>query len=162
MRDDRVKRLALGGLLSSLVLLTTWQLKIFLPIGAGYIHLGDGVIFLSSMLLGKDAALIAAIGSVLADLLVGASVYIPATLVIKAFMGFVVAILYRPGKHIKNLCAFFLAEAIMVGGYFAYEIILSGWGLALTTIGPNLLQAAAGVALGLAFSIYLPNLKKLV
>ena len=62
MRDERVKRLALGGLLSSLVLLATWQLKIFLPLGVGYVHLEDGVIFLSSMLLGNYAALVAAIG----------------------------------------------------------------------------------------------------
>ncbi len=162
MRDERVKRMALGGLLSCLVLLATWQLKVLLPLGVGYVHLGDGVIFLSSMLLGNYAAVIASIGSVLADLLVGASAYIPATLIIKALMGLVAALLFRSGKHIRNLLAFALAEVIMVGGYFAYEIIISNWGLALTTIGPNLLQGAAGVVLGMAFSIYLPHLKKLI
>jgi len=144
MRDERVKRLALGGLLSSLVLLATWQLKVFLPLGVGYVHLGDGVIFLSSMLLGNYAALVAAIGSALADLLVGASAYIPATLVIKALMGLVAALLFRSGKHIRNILAFALAES------------------AITTIGPNLLQGAAGVVLGMAFSLYLPHLKKLI
>ncbi len=162
MRDERVKRLALGGLLTSLVLLATWQVKVTLPLGAGYIHLGDGVIFLSSMLLGRYAALIAAVGSALADLLSGYSVYIPATIIIKALMGLIVSMMFRSGKHVRNLGAFALAETVMVCGYFAYEIFISNWGLALTTIGPNLLQAAAGVVLGLVFSLYLPHLKKMI
>ena len=89
MRDERVRKLALGGLFSALVLLATWQLKVPLPVG--YIHLGDGVIFLSAMLLGNYAALIAGVGSALSDLLAGWPQYIAATFVIKALMGLLAA-----------------------------------------------------------------------
>jgi uncharacterized membrane protein len=159
MRDDRVKRMALGGMLASMVLLATWLLKI--PGVIGYIHLGDGVIFLSAMLMGSYAALIAGVGSALADWLSGYQQYILATFMIKAAMGFLVATLAKPGKQIRNLFVFTAAELVMIAGYFLFEaIFIVNWKGALANIPLNLLQGAAGVALGMAFSVYLPHLKK--
>ena len=158
MRDERVRKLALGGLFSALVLLATWQLKVPLPVG--YIHLGDGVIFLSAMLLGNYAALIAGVGSALSDLLAGWPQYIAATFVIKALMGLLAAWLARSGKQIRNLFVFLAAEILMVGGYCLFETFLYNWSTAVGNIPFNLLQGAAGVALGIAFSLYLPHLKK--
>jgi uncharacterized membrane protein len=158
MRDQRVKQLALGGLLASLVLLATWQLKV--PTAIGYIHLGDGVIFLSAMLMGNFAALIAGVGSALADLLAGYPIYIAPTFIIKAVMGLLAARFALPGKHIRNLCVFAVAECVMVGGYLLFESLVYGWGTAVGSAPFNLLQGAAGVALGMVFSVYLPHLKK--
>ncbi len=158
MRDQRVKQLALGGLLASLVLLATWQLKV--PTAIGYIHLGDGVIFLSAMLMGNYAALIAGIGSALADLLAGYPIYIVPTFIIKAVMGLLAARLALPGKHFRNIGIFAVAECIMVGGYFLFEILFYGLGAAAGAVPFNFLQGAAGVALGMVFSLYLPHLKK--
>jgi len=159
MRDQRVKQLALGGLLASLVLLATWQLKV--PTAIGYIHLGDGVIFLSAMLMGNYAALIAGIGSALADLLAGYPHYIIPTFIIKAVMGLLVARFALSGKHIRNVIVFIITEGVMVGGYFLFEIYYyKNWGTAVGSVPFNLLQGAAGVALGMVFSLYLPQLKK--
>ena len=161
MRDQRVKQLALGGLLASLVLLATWLTKLPVPfMQNGYVHLGDGVIFLSSMLMGNYAALIAGVGSALADLLAGFPIYIVPTFMIKAAMGLLAARLAIPGRHISNLGVFAAAECIMVGGYLLFESLVYGWGTAVGSVPFNLLQGAAGVALGMAFSLYLPHLKK--
>ena len=157
MRDERVKRLALGGMLASLVLLATWFLKV--PTAIGYIHLGDGVIFFSSMVIGPYAALIAGVGSALADLLSGYAIYIAPTFIIKAVMGLIAAVLIRPGKHISNLGVFALAEGCMVAGYFLFEAFAYNWASAMGSVGPNMLQGAAGIALGMVFSLYYPRLK---
>lgn len=159
MRDQRVKQLALGGMMASLVLLATWLLKV--PGIIGYVHLGDGVIFLSAMLLGNYAALIAGIGSALADWLAGYQQYIVATFLIKAAMGLLVAWLARPGKQKRNLLAFLVAELVMVAGYFLFEaFFITNWRGAAGNIPFNLMQGAAGIALGMVFSLYLPHLKK--
>lgn len=159
MRDQRVKQLALGGLLASLVLLSTWLLRA--PAVLGYIHMGDGVIFLSAMLMGNYAALIAGIGSSLADWLAGAPQYMLVTFIIKALMGLMVAWLARPGKQKRNLLVFLAAELVMVCGYFLFEAtFLTNWKGAVGGVPLNLLQGAAGVALGMVFSLYLPHLKK--
>ncbi len=161
MRDERVKQLALGGLLASLVLLATWLTKLPIPLMPnGYVHLGDGVIFLSAMLMGNYAALIAGVGSALADLLAGYAIYIAPTFVIKAVMGLLVARLAKTGKHWRNLGVFLAAECIMVAGYFLFEIFAFNWGAAAASLLFNLAQGAAGVALGMVFSLYLPHLKK--
>ena len=163
MRDERVKQLALGGLLSSLVLLATWLTKLPVPFMAnGYVHLGDGVIFLSAMLMGNYAALIAGIGSALADLVGGYAIYMVPTFLIKGAMGLIVARLALPGRHGRNLLAFAVAECLMVAGYCLFDTLVFGWGAAVGYVPFNFLQGAAGVALGMAFSLYMPHLKKKV
>lgn len=161
MRDERVKQLALAGLLASLVLLGTWLTKLPVPMMKdGYVHLGDGVIFLSAMLMGSYGPLIAGVGSALADLLAGAAIYIAPTFVIKAIMGWLVARLAVTGKHLRNLFVFAVAELVMVVGYFLYDALVFGWKVAAVYIPFNFLQAAAGVALGMVFSLYIPHLEK--
>ena len=57
------------------------------PIPLGYAHLGDAVIFLAALYMGRrEAGLAAAIGSALADLLGGFPIWIIPTLIIKYVM----------------------------------------------------------------------------
>lgn len=149
MKDQSVKRLALGGLLAALVLLMTYLIKLPVPATGGYVHLGDGIIFLAALLLGPYAALIGGVGSALADLLGGYFVYILPTFVIKALMGLLAGRYARRGKPGRNALVFALAGCVMVVGYFLFEGVLYGWTAALAAVGPNLLQAAAGVVMGL-------------
>ena len=161
MRDERVKQLALSGLLASLVLLATWLTKLPVPLMTnGYVHLGDGVIFLSAMLMGNYAALIAGVGSALADLVGGYAIYVVPTFIIKAAMGLLVAKIAVSGKHLKNLFAFTVAECVMVAGYCLFDTLVFGGGTAVGYVPFNVLQGAAGVVLGMAFSWYLPHLRK--
>lgn len=152
MKDRQVRRLAMGGILAALVLLLTYMIKFPVPATGGYVHPGDGAIFLAAMLLGPYAALIGGVGSALADLLGGYFIYIPITFVIKGAMGGIAGTLARQGKPLRNALAFTLAECIMVAGYFVFEGFLYGWPAALAAVGPNAVQGIAGIVLGMAFT----------
>lgn len=76
--------LALSGMMAALVFVATYFFKLPVSITQGYIHLGDGFILLgASLWVGQRAA--AAIGSALADLLGGYTLYILPTFVIKGW-----------------------------------------------------------------------------
>lgn len=147
-----IHKLTTGGVLAALVLLMTYLVKIPVPATGGYVHPGDGAIFLSGVLLGPYAALIGGIGSALADLLGGYFVYILPTFVIKAAMGAIAGFCARQGKPGRNALVFAAAEMVMVGGYFVFEGFLYGWAAAWLAVGPNAMQGVAGVLIGSALS----------
>lgn len=152
MDRKRIRKIAYGGILTALVLVATMFLQI--PNGqGGYVNLGDGVIFASALILGPFAGVVGAIGSALADLLLGYTFYVPATLVIKGLMGLVAGIMLKydkKNKYFYTAFVFMICELIMIGGYFLYECFLYGVPGAIPNILPNLIQAIAGIAVGLA------------
>ncbi len=152
MQDKQVRKLALGGVLSALIVLLTYLIKIPVPATGGYVHLGDGAIFLAAALLGPYAALIGGVASALSDMLGGYFVYIAPTFIIKAAMGGIAGLLFRRGAPLRNALAFTAGACVMVVGYFLFEGVLYGWAAALAAVGPNLLQGAAGVVFGFALS----------
>lgn len=128
--------------------LTTVMTLIMIPAftGHGYLNLGDMVIFLAAMMMGKKGGLIVGgIGSALADILLGYSFYAPITLIVKGLEGFVAgALLERKiGKKFPLLATLTGAIVMAIGYYFA-EIFLYGPGPALIAIPGNLLQGAVG------------------
>lgn len=148
-----IRIIASGGIFTALVLIATYFLRVPLPV-VGYIHLGDGVIFIAAMILGPFAAVPAALGSALADLAAGVPIYIPATILIKGFMGAFAGIMLNKKTHWKHILpqviVLAVAEIAMVGGYFAYESALYGLAIATGSIIYNAVQAIAGVAIGTA------------
>ena len=159
MKDDmNVKKLAVTGMMAAMICVLT----IFphIPLGSGYIHLGDGLILLGVMLLGPLGIPAAAIGSMLADLLVY-PVYAPVTLVVKGLMALVAWLIYRKGNVRRMVLACVVAEAVMVLGYFAYEWFAVPE-FAVADIPGNLIQGVAGAALGIVFSYVTPRLEKIV
>ena len=117
------------------------------------------MILLGVMLLGPLGIPAAAVGSMLADLLVFPS-YAPITFVVKGLVALVAWLLYRKENIARTLLAFALAEAVMVAGYFVYEwIVVPEY--AVADILGNTIQAVAGVALGIAFTYAVPRLEKL-
>ena len=54
--DKRIQKLVTTSLMICLILLLTSTFKIPVPMTQGYVHLGDAMIFLSVMLLGKKTA----------------------------------------------------------------------------------------------------------
>ncbi len=149
---NNYRKLTYGGLIGALVFLGTYILSF--PIPNGYLNLGDGIILISSVILGPYAAVPAAIGSILADFSSGYAMYIPFTFVIKALVAFVPAMLLK-GKKIswKTLIfPFTLAELIMVSGYFIADTIL--WDLGgIAAVPFNLLQGLFGLIIGTFGSI---------
>lgn len=155
---NNVKSLTLAALMAALICVLTIFPHIPIPAGSGYVHLGDGVILLAVMLLGPLAIPAAAIGSMLADLLVY-PLYAPVTLVVKALVALTAWLIYRRGSVARTIFAFLLAELVMVAGYFAYEWFAVPEYAVVDVLG-NLIQGAAGVALGLLLSALLPRLER--
>ena len=157
-----VKQLAMAGVMAALVFVMTYLPKVHVPITGGYIHLGDGMIFLGAMLLGPVGIASAAVGSALSDLVGGYMVYILPTFLIKGVMALVAWKLYKPGNVLQTALAFILAEVVMVAGYFAFEAVMYGVAAAAGAIVPNAIQGLGGVVVGILCMLLVPRLEKVV
>lgn len=162
MRNLSVKKLTMAGVMAALVFVMTYVPKVPVPVTGGYVHLGDGAIFLATLLLGPLGIPAAAIGSGLSDILGGYLVYALPTMVIKALVALIAWKLWKEGSWWRAVIAFVLAEAVMVAGYFAFEAVMYGAAAAWAAVGPNCIQGVAGVVLGLVCHGLLPRMKKMV
>lgn len=162
MNDKQIRRLAMSGVMAALVFVMTYLPKVPVPVTGGYVHLGDGMVFLAAMLLGPMGAAASAVGSALSDLVGGYITYLLPTFLIKGVMALVAWKLYKPGKWLQTAIAFIIAEAVMVAGYFVFEAVLYGVPAALGAVGPNAIQGAAGVAVGLLCATLVPRLKTVI
>lgn len=124
MRNERIQKLCLAGLLSAAVFVLTAYLHI--PSHTGYTHIGDAVIFLAATILPLPYAVsVAVIGASLADLLTGYAIWAPASVIIKAL----IVLPFSHGKSriitLRNLLSLIPAVCLTVGGYYLYEAILT-------------------------------------
>ncbi|WP_346912997.1 ECF transporter S component [Clostridium sp.] len=159
------------GLMAALTYIATAFIAI--PVGDNAVlHIGDAVLFLCAILLGKKrGAVAAAIGMTFFDLFSPYYIWAPFTFVIKGVMAYIAgAIAYRGGfegeKFWNNLFAFIVAGIVMIFGYFLaggclnhflYGIPTIGQGfvVALKDIPANILQVVGGIVIGLPLSITL-------
>ena len=162
MKNLSVKKLTLAGVMAALVFVMTYVPKVPVPVTGGYVHLGDGAIFLSVLLLGPLGIPAAAIGSGLSDILGGYMVYVLPTMVIKGLVALIAWKIWKEGSWLRAVIAFVLAEAVMVAGYFAFEAVMYGPAAAWAAVGPNCIQGIAGVALGLVCHGLYPRLKRII
>lgn len=162
MKNLSVKKLCLAGVLAALVFVMTYVPKVPVPVTGGYVHLGDGAIFLATLLLGPLGIPAAAIGSGLSDLLGGYMVYVIPTVIIKGLVALVAWKVWKEGSWLRAVIAFVVAEIVMVLGYFAFEAVMYGAAAAWGAVGPNCIQGVAGVVLGLVCHALYPRMKMLV
>ena len=160
-KNSRILQLSFGGMLAALIFVATSFFKLPVSITQGYIHLGDGFILLGAALLGNPTAIIAAaLGSALADLLGGYTMYILPTFLIKGAVAVVaVAALAKERPLWVRIAGMIMAEAVMVLGYFLVEWLVLGYGLAAASgaVFPNIVQGLSGVIIGAAL---LPLMKR--
>ena len=159
MRDKSILRMIHLGLSAALVFVATYLIKIILPIG--YIHVGDGMILASAVLLGPAAWFPAALGSSLADLMLGFTPYALPTFLIKGLVGLLAG--YFVTKVHKIWLAgliFIVVELLMVAGYFVTESFMYGINGAIPAIPANLLQGLSGVIIGLIVYPYMVSLRR--
>lgn len=157
---NQTLKLAFGGMMAALVFVATYFFKLPVSITQGYIHLGDGFILLSASMLGWASVPAAAIGSALADLLGGYTLYILPTFVIKGLVAAVAVWALRAKRpYWLTVLLLVAAELLMVAGYFVTEWLLLGYGLAAAAgaVAPNLVQGLSGVALG---AVLIPLLRR--
>ena len=139
----------------------------------GYIHLGTLVTFIVALKYGKEVgALSGGIGAALFDIFSAYYLWWPGTLVIRLIMGFAIGKLSESsegqGKSMKkNIIAVAVGGAILLVGYFIYQLFILellgetdinqvGWLAAVTSIPGNTIQIIIGL---LAFVVlkYLPD-----
>ncbi|MCL1855057.1 MAG: ECF transporter S component [Clostridia bacterium] len=144
--------LALGGLLAALVFIATVFLNLPVPMSQGYVHLGDGFILLGTALLSYAAIPAAALGSLLADLLLGFAPYALPTFFIKGGMA-AIALLAAGAKPVwLRAVIWMMAEGFMAVGYFLAEwlVLGVGFGGAWANVPGNAIQGIGGVVVALA------------
>lgn len=96
MKHTSTFKIVLTALFAALICVATMLIQIPIPATGGYANLGDGVILIAAFLLHPLYAVIAAgLGSMLADLLAGYASYALGTLVIKALVALIAALIYN-------------------------------------------------------------------
>lgn len=155
-------------------------LVIRVPSLTGYTHIGDSMIFIGVILLGKKNGVISgALGMFLADLLGGYLIWAPFTLFIKAVMALIVGIIaFRKdynGKNImNNTVAFIMGGTWMVVAYLFFGVFVTritvaaadtlykGLLISLKDVPGNIMQAVIGLALAVPITILLnkTNIRK--
>lgn len=145
-----LNKLVIGGLLAALILLLTIVVAIPIPQMAGaYVNLGDIGVYLAAYLLGGPwGALCAAVGSSLADVLLGSMLYAGPTFLIKGLMALCAGVLLKRLTG-KRFVALLIGGIIMPLGYFLFESVLYGADVALLGVPANLAQYAVGVGVGM-------------
>ena len=150
---SKIRKIAYMGVLAALIFVGT---ELHIPTAIGHVNLGDPIILLSSFILGPIAAIPAAIGSAIADLISGYAQYALPTFLIKGTMGLLAGFIMKRNAEGKvplprKLIAGIVAELIMVLGYFAFESLpfMYGFAAAVGSLIPNLIQAAAAIIVAL-------------
>lgn len=156
-----LQRLVAAGIMAGVILALTMVVAIPIPHMAGaYVNLGDAGVYLAAFLLGSPAgALCAAVGSALADILLGGALYAIPTFIIKGLMALIAATLIKRWKG-KRVLALLVAGIIMPVGYLAFETALYGFATAFLGVPANLIQYVAGIALSLPMMRILERFQK--
>lgn len=158
--DIKIRKLVFASLFTAITCVATMLIQIPTPIG-GYVHAGDAFVVLGAMVLGGLWGSVAAgLGSALADIIFGFTVYASGTFVIKFIVAVTVSAVFRalPIKKmfLRAFIASLVAEACMVALYFIYESTILGFGIAaVAEIIPNALQGLFGALVGSALIIAL-------
>lgn len=166
MTSNKTLRLVVAALMAAMACVATMVIKIPITATGGYINLGDCIVLLSGIVLGPVYGGIAAgLGSALADIFSGYAVFAPATFIIKALMAVITGLIIKNiSKNLKNIIAKFMlagtvSEIIMILGYFVFEALIMGYGLAAASgILGNVIQGVAGIVIA---TVMLPVLGKL-
>ena len=142
------------AIMSALVFIATYLIKI--PSLNGYTHIGDSMIIISALILGKKkGALAAGLGASLCDLLSGYTQYIIATFFIKAIM--VIIICTTVEKLINKTTLAWIIGALVgctfqVLGYTLFESLLYGFAGAIASIPSNIIQSITGIVIAMVLA----------
>lgn len=161
MDRTATKKIVLNGLMIALVFLATFFTKVPIPMTQGYFNIGDTVIIITAILLGRKSGLaVGAFGSMLADAAGGYYIFAPLTFVVKGLEGFIVGSIAageagEKAGEARKILAVIAGALVMVAGYFIGEACILGafdktLGLtaALTELPLNLLQGGISTVVG--------------
>ena len=166
MTNNKTRDLVTTALMAALVFVATFLIRIPNPLTGGYHHIGDSIIFLAVVLIGrKNGAIAAGIGGALSDFLAGAPIWILPTFLIKfcmaRLMGTVVQI--NPDNRKVQIIGAIVGGTFQVAAYTLVNMILIDVKSAIVTIPNEALQTAVGIVLFvLLSSAFSDTLKKYI
>ncbi|MGH2398576.1 MAG: ECF transporter S component [bacterium] len=163
----RTRELTVLALLIALTTAATMVIRIPVPATQGYLNLGDSMVYVSALLFGPLAGLVAGgIGSALADWLGGYAQFALYTLVIKGLEGLLVGLIAwgvlkrRPSPTTTSVgtavLAILVGGALMVGGYFVVQTFIMGTA-GLAEVPGNIIQVIGGLIIALPVTLALRN-----
>lgn len=142
------RKLCITAVMAALVFIMTIVPRI--PIPLGYAHLGDAVIFLVVLYIGRrEGALAASIGSAFADFIGGFPIWIIPTIIIKYIMAEILGRVacHSDGKYrlfsVRTMLGLVLSSIWMAFGYTIAGAILYGSIAVGLTSAPGLLLEGA-------------------
>ncbi len=148
---SKIKMMTLSALLAAFTAVATIMIQIPTPT-KGYVNLGDCVVNIAGWILGPlYGAAAAGIGSSLADIISGYTMYAPVTLIIKSLMAAASFFTFRAVKKrfsntVSRIIAASAAELIMVFGYTMFEVIIyHSWSYVLIGTAGNIAQSVMGI-----------------
>ncbi|MEE1154803.1 MAG: ECF transporter S component [Acutalibacteraceae bacterium] len=158
-------KMVLSGLMAALICVSTSVFVVPLITG-GYANLGDCFVIIAGYMLGPIfGGLASGIGSCLADIFLGYTLYAPFTFIIKASMAIIV---YYMSRIVKNsnfgvrlsfmVVVSFASECFMVLGYFLLEVFLYGYSGAIVNVFGNSMQGLfACISAVIVYSVFDKN-----
>lgn len=165
MTDNKIYKVSMTGVMMALVMVATMMIRIHVPFTQGYVHLGDAMIFLAVLVLGRNYGTVAAgLGSMLSDVLSGYAYYAPWTFVVKSLMAFVVGLALEhmekkgqiaEGKSVtvpELIAMFFGGLEMTVGYYIAASLMQGNWVTPLYSVPGNIGQFIVGMILAIALA----------
>ncbi|MBQ7739857.1 MAG: ECF transporter S component [Eubacterium sp.] len=154
----KIKEIALCSMLAAMIFVLTLFVKF--PLGSGYVHLGDALLYIGCVLFNSPYVLIAgALGEGFADIAGGYTMYFPATAIIKVLVA--VPLLIVKSDKLLSLKAVLMtipSGIITVGGYFIADYIIAR-NYAVADIPGNVIQAAASTVIFIILAAALDRVK---
>ena len=145
MERKNLKTLTRYALLIAMTTVMTMAIQIPTVGTEGYLNLGDMVVFLAALMLGKKGGfIVGGFGSATADLLLGYTHYVPITFVVKGLEGLIAARLLETKTGSKvPIFATSVGGIFMAFGYFIPETFMYGKA-AVASIPGNIMQGLVG------------------
>lgn len=177
---SKTEQLVMTALMMTLILIGTIVIRIPIPMTQGYVHLGDAMIYIGVLLLGrKNGTVAASLGSMMADILSGYAFWAPWTLVIKAAMAYTAGTIAEHAGHsaehtsgseehntamksrVITAAGMAAGGILMTAGYFVAEGIMYGnWPAAALGIPWNIGQFAVGIAFALSIAAAVARIRR--
>ena len=155
-----IRKLTTAGVLAASIVLLTTLVSIPIPAGLGYVNLGDMGVLLAGMLLGGGwGALCAGAASAISDVLLGYTIYAPATFLIKGLVALIAGLLFAKTEKKIRYAALYLAALVVPAGYFLYETLLYGTASAIPNILFNTMQCMFGAVVATIIGVMLLKTK---
>ena len=143
MKKNHTRLMCISGIFAALVFVVTAYLHI--PTYNGYVHCGDGLIFIAACILPMPYSIFVGIfGAMFADLLTGFAIWAPGSMIIKGLLSLLFTCKSNKIITKRNLIMLLPAALISAIGYYLYEVLITGsFTASLIGIPGSLVQAVA-------------------